>query len=153
MSDVLQTQQAGKSASGNSGVPNLQELLRSINVPDRRDQTVPVTSIGNALPQSVIADYINGLSEEQLAPLYNHLPEGIEHSQQELVRVIQSSQFHQGMGLLSSVLNQGGGQIVASQLGYPYAGEGVEGFLQGIRSRERRDDEGEENNDDDLMEE
>lgn len=134
-----------QSSANNPPIPNLQDLLRSINVPGRQSMQaeVPVTSIGNALPQSVIVEYVRSLSDDELAPLYNHLPEGIEHSHAELIRVIQSSQFAQGMGLLSSVLNQGGGQVVASQLGYPYSGEGVEGFLEGVR-REREDDDDED---------
>lgn len=146
MSDVLRTGTDGN----NSQIPNLQELLSSINVPDRTQYEVPVMSIDHALPQSIIVEYINGLSQEQLAPLYEHLPQGIEHSRHELIRVIQSSQFHQGMALLSSVLNQGGGQIVASQLGMSYAGEGVEGFLRGIRRNNKDQDDSDKN---DKMEE
>jgi hypothetical protein len=107
-----------------------------------------VVSIAHALPVSELVSYVNGLSLQELEPLFGHLPEGVAHTKEELVRVIQSSQFQQGMGSLSSVLMQSGvGALVANQLGYEYCGEGVEALLNGARNAGKKDKEQHENDD------
>lgn len=120
---------------------NLTDIIRSVQA-TAQTSSIPVTSIADAIPISTFVSLINSLSEEELQPLYEHSPEGIDHTREELVSVIQSSQFYQGMESLSSVLNQSGvGEVVASQLDYDYEGEGVEGFLNGARNKSKREKE------------
>lgn len=116
--------------------PNdLTALLRSVTTPNpTSSSSVPVINITDALPTSLLLSHINSLDDEQLEPLLANLPDEIPKTRTELARVIQSSQFAQGIDSFSNVLMQGGlGPIVARELEYPYQGEGVEGFLSGAR--------------------
>lgn len=90
----------------------------------------------------MIADYIDSLDENRLNELYNHIPEGIDKNKQSLIRIIRSSQFAQSVDSLGQVLNnEGVGGLVAQQLGYPYHGEGIEGFLKGAREQGKKEDQ------------
>lgn len=97
---------------------------------------ISAVNILDALPVSRLVAHINSLSEADLQPLLDALPEEIPHTKQELITVIQSPQFSQSIDSFSEVLMQSGlGSIVARELDYPYSGEGVEGFLAGIRKK------------------
>lgn len=117
---------------------DLTALLRSMTsanpTASGSSQAVPVINLSDALPTSLLVSHINSLDDNQLKPLMDHLPDEIPKTRAELIRVIQSSQFAQGIDSFSNVLMQGGlGPIVARELEYPYVGEGVEGFLSGVR--------------------
>lgn len=93
----------------------------------------PVLSISNAFSTAEFISYINGLSEEELKPLLKAIPEGLGDTKDDLIKVIRSSQFSQGVESLSNVLRQGTlGSVVAREMKYPYSGEGIEGYLNGI---------------------
>lgn len=66
------------------------------------------------------------------------IPEGLGNTKEDLIRVLRSSQFAQNAESLSTVLRQGTlGNVIAHEMKYPYSGEGVEGYLNGIyRSQE-----------------
>lgn len=97
----------------------------------------PILSISNAFSTSDFSNYINSLSEPELEELYAYLPDGIEKNKEELLRVVWSTQFSQGVESLSTVLRQGGlGPVVANELGFPYTGEGVVGYLNGVYKSE-----------------
>lgn len=105
-------------------------------------QSVPVTAIADVLPQKKLVEIISSLPESQLEPLYAHIPDGLDKNRQELIRVIQSAQFAQSMDQFGGVLNNNGiGSLVASQLGNPYVGEGIEGFLNSARQQGKKDKE------------
>lgn len=120
--------------------PNdLSALLRSVTLPNTPpastpSSSVPIVNLSDALPQSLLIKHVNSLSDEALKPLIDHLPAETPKTKAELIRVLQSSQFAQGTDTFSNVLMQGGlGPIVAHELDFPYTGEGIEGFLSGIR--------------------
>lgn len=103
---------------------------------------VPILSISNAFSQSEFVEYINTLSDKDLEPLYEQMPEGIPHNRLELIRVVRSSQFSQGVESLSTVLRQGGlGAVVSNELGFPYEGEGIAGYLNGVYKGEEKERE------------
>jgi 26S proteasome regulatory subunit N13 len=117
-----------------STAPDLSNLLNSVTTPTNSRDSVPIVNISDALPTSLLINHINSLPEPQLQPLLDNLPDQVPKTKEELLRIIQSSQFSQGSDTFSNVLMQGGlGPIVARELGYPYQGEGVEGFLNGVR--------------------
>lgn len=103
-------------------------------------------SINDVFPSSALVSHINSLSEEELEPLYTHIPEGLPRTREELVRVVQSSQFAQGVDSFGTVLNNNGiGSLVATQLGYQYKGEGIEGFLRGAKDQADKESKDKEN--------
>lgn len=123
--------------------PDLSNLLNSVTTPANSRDSVPIVNISDALPTSLLINHINSLPEPQLQPLLDNLPDQVPKTKEELLRIIQSSQFAQGSDTFSNVLMQGGlGPIVARELDYPYQGEGVEGFLNGVRkSAPKKEDE------------
>lgn len=104
-------------------------------------QQIGIRGISDAISSEELIRYVNGVSDEEVARLCEDLPAEIPHTREWLCKVIYSSYFQQGMSSLSQVLNTSGlGSIVASQLEYDYEGEGVEGMLQGIRKRSKKED-------------
>lgn len=104
----------------------------------RLDNEFPVLSVSNAFSSSDFISYVNSLTNDQLKPLFAAIPEGLGSTKEDLVRILRSSQFAQGVESLSTVLRQGTlGNVIAHEMKYPYSGEGVEGYLNGIyRSQE-----------------
>lgn len=123
----------------------ISDVLQSIQTNQQQQQGVPIMSINDVFPVSSFISHVNNLSEQELEPLYAHIPEGLPKTKEELIRIIQSSQFAQGEESLGQVLNNNGvGSIVAGQLGYTYNGEGIEGFLRGAKQqgdKEKKDDD------------
>ncbi|KAK9370722.1 proteasome complex subunit Rpn13 ubiquitin receptor-domain-containing protein [Lipomyces kononenkoae] len=129
--------------------PNLTHLLRSIVIPSGESgsatnsteipaSATPILNITDAITPTQIASYASSLDESdpRLQKLYKLLPTDIPHNRSELLRVLQSPQFLQGLNSLSSTLHSSEGynvgQLVSQELGMPYRGEGVEGFLRGV---------------------
>lgn len=116
-----------------SATPDLANLLNSVTTTNPTN-SVPIINLDDALPTSQLVNHINSLTESELQPVLDNLPDQVPKTKAELLRIIQSSQFSQGSDTFSSVLMQGGlGPIVARELDYEYQGEGVEGFLNGVR--------------------
>ncbi|KAK9456582.1 proteasome complex subunit Rpn13 ubiquitin receptor-domain-containing protein [Dipodascopsis uninucleata] len=124
---------------------NITSLLRSIVVPPAGDNPTsssgtPIVNLVDVITPARMIAYVNSLdrSSPKLDGLYEFLPEGIPHTKPELLRVIQSPQFLQGLNSLSQTLRSSEGsnvgQLVSNELGFPYRGEGIEGFLLGIRA-------------------
>ncbi|KAF5093638.1 hypothetical protein D0Z03_002338 [Geotrichum reessii] len=122
--------------------PDLANLLNSVTTANTTN-SVPIINLDDALPTSQLVNHINSLTESELQPVLDNLPDQVPKTRAELLRIIQSSQFSQGSHTFSNVLMQGGlGPIVARELDYEYQGEGVEGFLNGVRkSSPKKEDE------------
>ncbi|CAN6656030.1 hypothetical protein TRVA0_028S01552 [Trichomonascus vanleenenianus] len=130
----------------------LSELVNSLRNTST-SRSVPVTSIRDVAPIDELVRLVGSLPESELEQLYVHVPEGLPKTKEELVRVIRSSQFLQSVETFGSVLNGSAvGSLVSGQLQYPYSGEGIEGFLSGIRKKgeeskkSKKDDEDHEMN-------
>lgn len=136
--------------------PQLASLIKSMSNRLRHSQKLassssssfPILSLSDAFSSSDFIDYVNGISsEKELEPLLSLLPENVEKSKEELIRVIRSSQFAQGVESLSHALRQGGlGHVIANELEFPYQGEGIEGYLTGLyqgdkSKKKEKDDE------------
>ncbi|ODQ64124.1 hypothetical protein NADFUDRAFT_27645 [Nadsonia fulvescens var. elongata DSM 6958] len=119
--------------------------------------SIPILSITDALPISSFVAHIRSLPEQALKPYYDLMPETFEHTRENLIKVIQTPQFFSSVDTLSSVFRDsaGIGSLVASQLGYPYQGEGIEGFLNGARESGLRESENDRvaKDQEDVMEE
>ncbi|KAK9475693.1 proteasome complex subunit Rpn13 ubiquitin receptor-domain-containing protein [Lipomyces japonicus] len=146
--DVEMVDQEPEQSSSSSGQPNLSALLQSITIPatdattaelsTSASSTVPILNFTDAITPVALANYVSFLPESELSTLYDFLPPTIERSRPELLRVLQSPQFLQGLNSLGDTLRQSFqagsnvGQVVAAEFGIPYAGEGIEAFLRAI---------------------
>ncbi|KAK9493923.1 proteasome complex subunit Rpn13 ubiquitin receptor-domain-containing protein [Lipomyces doorenjongii] len=147
--DVEMADSASPSNNTTTQTPNLTNLLRSIVIPsgesgsatnsaDIPASSTPILNITDAITPSQIVSYASSLDESdpKLTNLYNLLPSEIPHNKYELLRVLQSPQFLQGLNSLSSTLHSSEGynvgRLVSQELGMPYRGEGIEGFLRGV---------------------
>lgn len=149
------TSPSGDASGSHVSQPNdLTALLRSVTTPNPQSSsktTIPILNLSDALPIQRLLEHINSLSDSELEPLFDTFPEEIPRTRADLIHVIESPQFVQGMDSFSNVLLQGGlGSIVANELGYPYTGEGVEGFLTGIRKKTDSEKKSEQENHDEM---
>lgn len=111
---------------------------------------VPILSITDAISNTDMANYVSSLPDHALTPLYDLIPAELPKTRTELVKIIQSPQFLQSLSSFDSVLSQpGAGSVVASQLGYSYQGEGVQGFLDGVRHASKSDQSSRDHNNSD----
>lgn len=122
---------------------SLSNLLSSIVIPSGGNHSntgTPIHDISDAITAKQMANYVNSLdtSDAKLTNLYQFLPEEIPKTKSELLRVLQSPQFLQGINSLSQTFRSAEGtnigQLVAHELGLPYRGEGIEAFLRAIRA-------------------
>ncbi|KAK9451238.1 proteasome complex subunit Rpn13 ubiquitin receptor-domain-containing protein [Limtongia smithiae] len=151
MTDITKTDTTSTTQS-----PNLSSLIRSIVIPPSgtTSSAAPIHEITDAISTQQIATYVAALdsADPRLEALYNCLPAEIPKTKPELLRVLQSPQFRQGVNSLSSTLRSAGGlnvgQLVTQELGIPYRGEGIEGFLRAIFAAVQ-----EEQNDPEAMQE
>ncbi|KAK9325275.1 proteasome complex subunit Rpn13 ubiquitin receptor-domain-containing protein [Lipomyces orientalis] len=165
--DVEMADSTSPSNNATTQTPNLTNLLRSIVIPSGESGSAtnsagipasiaPILSITDAIAPSQIVSYVSSLdqSDPRLAPLYNFLPAEIPHNKPELLRVLQSAQFLQGLNSLSTTLHSSEGynvgQLVSQDLGMPYRGEGIEGFLRGVLAAIREEEHADNNDDEDA---
>ncbi|KAK9466303.1 proteasome complex subunit Rpn13 ubiquitin receptor-domain-containing protein [Lipomyces arxii] len=142
--------------------PFLTDLLRSISIPTSglgpatAGAPGSISNITDAVSASQIASYVNSLdaADSRLTSLYNFLPAEIAHNKMELLRVLQSPQFLQGLNSFSQTLHSSEGftvgQLVSQELGMPYRGEGIEGFLRGILAAVQSEHESDQNQPEDT---
>ncbi|KAK9475212.1 proteasome complex subunit Rpn13 ubiquitin receptor-domain-containing protein [Dipodascopsis tothii] len=145
--------------------PQLVNLLRSITVP-AADSVYGATNSGDAsrvlnifdvYSQNEMIAYASSLPEGHptLACLYELLPEGVSHTRSELLDVLQSPQFSQGVDTFCTALRTGSdigiGRIVARELGYEYKGEGMPGLIRGLAEQLRTEDSESNKADDDML--
>ncbi len=122
-------------------------MLQQQQTSSPTERNVPIESISKVISISQFANYVFKLSDDELKPLFRFLPDGIEHSKPELIRVIQSPFFLNSLETFSSALREVGtgvGSVVAHELGYEYQGEGIEGFLEGTRKQGKKEQEKED---------
>ncbi|KAK9245227.1 proteasome complex subunit Rpn13 ubiquitin receptor-domain-containing protein [Lipomyces tetrasporus] len=165
--DVEMADSASPSNNATTQTPNLTNLLRSIVIPSGESGSAtnsaaipasiaPILSITDAIAPSQIVSYVSSLDESdpKLANLCNFLPAEIPHNKSELLRVLQSAQFLQGLNSLSTTLHSSEGynvgQLVSQELGMPYRGEGIEGFLRGVLEAIREEEHPDTNDDGDA---
>ncbi|KAK7207293.1 proteasome complex subunit Rpn13 ubiquitin receptor-domain-containing protein [Myxozyma melibiosi] len=122
---------------------SLSSLINSIVIPPSSSSTssgAPIHDITDAITPKQMAQFVDSLdaSDPRLTNLYNFLPAEIPKTKPELLRVLQSPQFLQGINSLSQTFRSAegtnAGQLVAHELGLPYRGEGIEAFLRAIRA-------------------
>ncbi|KAK9460321.1 proteasome complex subunit Rpn13 ubiquitin receptor-domain-containing protein [Lipomyces oligophaga] len=154
--DVEMADAPASSSGGNEPAPqsSLSSLISSIVVPPASHEsqsTSDISEISDAITPQRMASYVDSLadSDPKLASLYHYLPLEIPKTKRELIRVLQSPQFIQGLNSLSLTLRSAEdanvGHLVASELGLPYRGEGVEGFLRALFAAAHSTDQEEQN--------
>lgn len=101
----------------------------------------PIVSLEDVLTEEVILLHLDLLLEDELKEKYGAiLPENVQPTKSEILRVIRSGFFHLANKELSQTMAENGvGQILALSFGYEYQGEGIEAFLRGIRSLKKKD--------------
>ncbi|WPK23428.1 hypothetical protein PUMCH_000668 [Australozyma saopauloensis] len=69
------------------------------------------------------------------------LPEGVEPTRLEVMRVLRSSFFRNANDELSHTINTNAvGLMLAHSFGFEYRGEGIEAFLSGLRDLAKKDE-------------
>ncbi|ODV80862.1 uncharacterized protein CANTADRAFT_47098 [Suhomyces tanzawaensis NRRL Y-17324] len=104
---------------------------------------IPITSIGNFLQPQLVQQHLDKLSPHQIDQLSQHLPASTPATKTEIAQVVRSGFFQQSQRKLSEQLSSGlgAGYLVAQSLKYDYKGEGVDGFLNGIRELTKKEDD------------
>lgn len=115
---------------------------------------LPVSSISDFLTLELIEKHLDSLSSDQLAQLYSRfLPESCSKNplKSDVLDVVRSGFFQQATSKLSELLREGNGAgyLLAQSLKYNYQGEGVEGFLNGVRELGRKENEDRDDSADD----
>ncbi|EMG46921.1 hypothetical protein G210_2813 [Candida maltosa Xu316] len=105
---------------------------------------LPIGSISSVLDLKTIDAHLEKLSLDQLKELYGeYLPESIaaDPTKSEIMDVIRSGFFQQCEQKLSESLRSGSGAgyLMSQSLKYEYKGEGIEGFLNGVRELGKKD--------------
>ncbi|RCK56585.1 26S proteasome regulatory subunit RPN13 [Candida viswanathii] len=113
---------------------------------------MPIGSISSVLDIETINAHLDKLSIDQLKELYGeYLPQSIaaNPTKEEAMRAIRSGFFQQCEHKLSELLrsNTGAGYLMSQSLKYEYKGEGVDGFLNGIRELARKEQGGDKDDD------
>lgn len=113
-----------------------------------KEAEFPVTSILDILRSEKLATHLEKPKEE-LEKLYgNYVPKSVADniSSSELKKLIKNSFFEQSMRNLDAQLNRnsGAGYLLAQSFKLNYKGEGIEGFLEGIREQAKKEKEEEE---------
>ncbi|RLV94328.1 26S proteasome regulatory subunit RPN13 [Spathaspora sp. JA1] len=112
---------------------------------------LPISSISSVLDVDTINTHLESLTSEQLKQLYgDYLPKSITENptKEQILDVIRSGFFKQSEQKLSQLLNQGNGAgyLLAQSLKFDYHGEGIDGFLTGIRELAKKEKEKEDKN-------
>lgn len=107
---------------------------------------VPIVAISDVLDLQLVEKHLDTLSPEELARIYSPvLPESVAKNptKKDILDVFRSGFFQQAEQKLSENLRSGtgAGYLLAQSLKYDYRGEGIDGFLQGLRQLGERDDD------------
>ncbi|CAM0138811.1 hypothetical protein VKS41_005976 [Umbelopsis sp. WA50703] len=117
---------------------NLRNILSDIRIPQGQDQNSSL-DLSSVITPEAVRSLLN--DREVAHALFPHLPEGSEHSTEELQEIMRSPQFRQSLHRLSVALQSGQLGPLMTQLGLdPSAGNGVEAFLAAIEEQARRKD-------------
>lgn len=96
--------------------------------------------------------HLDELSNEDIKQLYQeHLPSSIENpTKHDIVQLVRSGFFDQSLNRLTESLTKssGIGYILSQSLKFDYQGEGIEGFLAGIRQLTKKEQQ--ESQDDEM---
>ncbi|EGW35003.1 uncharacterized protein SPAPADRAFT_58128 [Spathaspora passalidarum NRRL Y-27907] len=108
------------------------------------DLKLPISSISSVLDLETIDKHLAGLNTEQLKELYGQfLPQSVAENptKEQILDVIRSGFFQQSEQKLSQYLTQGNGAgyLLAQSLKFDYHGEGIDGFLTGIRELAKKE--------------
>lgn len=114
---------------------------------------LPIHSISDILTLEQIEKHLSSLSPTQLSEVYaKNLPDSVSSntSKEDILDVVRSGFFQQSSNKLSELLRDGSGAgyLLAQSLKYDYLGEGIDGFLHGVRDLGKKDKQ-EGNKDDD----
>ncbi|AGO12450.1 AaceriAER099Cp [[Ashbya] aceris (nom. inval.)] len=96
------------------------------------------------LTREAVVAHVGALREgsAELAELLALLPEGVRRDREMLLECLRGPFFTQAVDGLSRQLRaRSAGFGLAQALRYPYRGEGVNGFLEGVREQARRERE------------
>lgn len=107
---------------------------------------VPIESLADVLTVENVSRHLEGLSQAEIARVYGPLlPESVgpNPTKDDVLSVVRNGFFQQATGRLSEQLRsgRGAGLLLSQSLRYEYRGEGIEGFLDGVREAERREEE------------
>ncbi|GAB5587489.1 hypothetical protein Unana1_02389 [Umbelopsis nana] len=131
-------QQSESGQLSSNQLNDLRNILSEIRVPQGVDQTATL-DLSTVLTPDAIRSLLN--DREVASALFPHLPEGSEHTNEELQEIMHSPQFRQSLHRLSTALQSGQLGPLMTQLGLDAsAGNGVEAFLAAIEEQARRRD-------------
>ncbi|KAJ2718647.1 hypothetical protein GGI07_005657 [Coemansia sp. Benny D115] len=134
----------GGRSVGREELSSLRRLLADIQVPEgagARGQAG--LHLGDVLTRENLAAVLGDAALRRT--LFPHLPEGVEHDEASLDRVIGSAQFRQALGSLSYVLETGQMAPLVRQLGLDAeAGTSVEAFIRAIARQAKNDGDDED---------
>jgi 26S proteasome regulatory subunit N13 len=101
---------------------NLRNILSDIRIPQGQDQNSSL-DLSSVITPEAVRSLLN--DREVAHALFPHLPEGSEHSTEELQEIMRSPQFRQSLHRLSVALQSGQLGPLMTQLGLdPSAGNG-----------------------------
>lgn len=106
----------------------------------------PIVSLADVLTVDNVSRHLERLSRAEIAAVYGPLlPEsvGANPTKEDVLGVVRSGFFQQATGRLSEQLlsGTGAGLLLSQSLRYDYRGEGIDGFLDGVREAEGRENE------------
>lgn len=101
-----------------------------------------IHSLRDILSDERIAAHLAAMLPAQAARYASLLPPSVSPQASDMLRVVRSGFFHRARDELSSALSHHNvGALLAHTWGYPYAGEGIEPFLRGLRASEVPEEE------------
>lgn len=118
------------------------------NVP-KPEIKLPISTISSVLDLLLIDSHLDKLSLDELKSLYSeYLPSSMSSNptKAQIMDIIRSGFYAQSEQKLSELLSKGSGAgyLLAQSLKYEYKGEGIDGFLNGIRELAKKEKKEEE---------
>lgn len=92
---------------------------------------------------SIVEKHLDELSPEEIEQLYaEHLPSSTNPTKHDIIQLVRSGFFDQSLDRLNQGLQKstGMGYILSQSLKFDYQGEGIEGFLKGIRQLTKKEE-------------
>lgn len=116
------TESGNNSDLSSDQLNNLRNILSDIRIPPGQDQSSSL-DLSSVLTPEAVRSLLN--DREVASALFPHLPEGSEHSTEELQEIMRSPQFRGSLHRLSVALQSGQLGPLMTQLGLdPSAGNG-----------------------------
>ncbi|SCU97625.1 LAFA_0G12354g1_1 [Lachancea sp. 'fantastica'] len=103
----------------------------------------PIAHISDFLPKQLLIDYVESLdpNSSQLHSLLEHLPPDQHRDKAALIECLRGPFFYQATDSLSRTLLEGfeASLAISNGFGYQYSGDGILGFLKGVRAKAKEE--------------